>query len=220
MDDTGDPIRAALLQALRRLAPHGVRAYDGSDEYRDIAVPTRRKRWAQVIETIEARPWSRCELRAKGGAVLGYVERDEREREATELEDVTARMPPEAQHMRWYLDMMLRAQTMALQMVNKEHAAMFGAMQGILEVQTQATREIVELMRQQRDAASELATIRATAQNDDGLDQILKILEASPKLMTQIGPVLAGLMGSRRIAQAKPANAPSKPSAPPNGAAK
>jgi hypothetical protein len=117
--------------------------------------------------------------------------------------------------MRWYLDLMLRAQTMALQMVGKEHAAMFGAMQGILEVQTQATREIVELMRQQRDAAAELATIRATANADDGLDQILKILEASPKLMQQFGPLIAGLMGSRRIAAAKPATQP-----PPNGAPK
>ena len=96
---------------------------------------------------------------------------------------------------------------------------MFGAMQGILQVQTDATREIVELMKQQRDAAAELATIRATAAQDDGLDQILKIVEASPKLMTQIGPLLAGLMGSRRIAQAKPANPPpSKPA--PNGAPK
>jgi len=219
-DGSVDPVIPKLLQALRRLAPHLVRVFDGSDEYRDIAVPTRRKRWSQVIDTIEARPWIRCELRAKGGAVLGYVERDERE-PAGELEDITARMPPEAQHMRWYLDMMLRAQTMALTMVNKEHAAMFGAMQGILEVQTQATREIVELMRQQRDAAAELATIRATATQDDGLEQILKILEASPKLMTQLGPVIAGLMGSRRIAQAKPANAPPKPDRPPpNGAAK
>jgi hypothetical protein len=213
MEETTDPVRGKLLQALRRLAPHTVRVYDSSDEHRDIAVPTRRKRWTQVIETIEARPWLRCELRAKGGAVLGYVE----QREEPEGDDLLPNVPiPEhAQHMRWYLDLMLRAQTMALQMVGKEHAAMFGAMQGILEVQTQATREIVELMRQQRDAAAELATIRATANADDGLDQILKILEASPKLMQQFGPLLAGLMGSRRIAAAKPAAQP-----PPNGAPK
>lgn len=217
-DGSVDPVIPKLLQALRRLAPHSVRVFDGSDEYRDIAVPTRRKRWTQVIDTIEARPWVKCELRAKGGAVLGYVERDERE-PAGDLEDIATRVPPEAQHMRWYLDQMLRAQTMALQMVGKEHSAMFAAMQGILEVQTQATREVIELMRQQRDAAAEIATIRATASQDDGLDQILKILEASPKLMQQVGPMIAGLMGSRRIAQAKPANTPpSKP--PPNGAAK
>lgn len=217
-DGSVDPVIPKLLQALRRLAPHSVRVFDGSDEYRDVAVPTRRKRWSQVIDTIDARPWLRCELRAKGGSVLGYVEREERE--AGELEDLPSKMPPEAQHMRWYLDMMLRAQTMALTMVNREHAAMFAAMQGILEVQTQATREVIELMRQQRDAAAEIATIRATAAQDDGLDQILKIIEASPKLMQQVGPLLAGLMGSRRIAAAKPANTPPAKPTPPNGAQK
>lgn len=216
-DGSVDPVITKLLGALRRLAPHSVRVFDGSDEYRDIAVPTRRKRWTQVIDTIEAMPWLRCELRAKGGAVLGYVER-EVDGKAGELEELGARLPPEAQHMRWYLDMMLRAQTMALTMVNKEHAAMFTAMQGILEVQTQATREVIELMRQQRDAAAEIATIRATAAQDDGLDQILKIIEASPKLMQQLGPVIAGVMGSRRLAQAKPANTP--PAKPTNGASK
>lgn len=218
-DDSVDPVIPKLLQALRRLAPHVVRVFDSSDEYRDVAVPTRRKRWTQVIETIEARPWVRCELRAKGGAVLGYVEQRE-DREATELEDLS-RMPPQAQHMRWYLDMMLRAQTAALSHSQKEHAAMFASMQGILEVQTNATRELIELMKQQRDAAAEIATIRASAAQDDGLDQILKIIEASPKLMQQVGPLLAGLMGSRRIAQAKPANAaPTKPANGANGASK
>ena len=215
-----DPVNEKLLLALRRLAPHSVRAYDSSDEYRDIAVPTRRKRWAQVIETIEARPWVRCEMRAKGGHVLGYVE-CELEHAAGELEDL-ARMPPQAQHMRWYLDMMLKAQTMALTMVNKEHTAIFAAMQGILEVQTNATQELIGLMRQQREAAEEIAAMRSAASADDGIDQILKVLEASPKLMAQFGPLLAGLMGSRRIAAARPANAnPSKPNgAPPNGAPK
>lgn len=206
-----DTVNAKLLLALRRLAPHVIRVYDSADEYRDVAVPSRRKRWTQVIETIEARAWVRCELRAKGGAVLGYVEQ--------ETIDSESAPPPEGPHMRWYLDMMLRAQTMALQFVNKEHAALLGAVREILEVQTQATRETIELMRMQRDTASEISALRAAASQDGDLDQIMKIVEASPKLLEKIGPMLAAVMMPRRITAAKPAGKQTPPPAA-NGATK
>jgi len=213
-----DAVNEKLMRDLRRLAPHVVRVFDSADEFRDVAVPARRKRWAQVIETIEARPWVRCELRAKGGAVLGYIEHEESEGDAA-----MADAPPEGAHMRWYLDMMLRAQTAALQFVAKEHATVLGSVREILEVQTEAMRETIGLMRMQRDAASEIAALKASAnQQDDGLGEIVKLVEASPKLMEKLGPMLAMLLTPRRIAAAKPANGANgaKPATPPNGAPK
>lgn len=215
--ETVDTVKAKLLQDLRRLAPHSVRVFDSSDEYRDVAVPSRRKRWTQVIETIEARPWVRCELRDKRGQVLGYVE--------TELERVqddapmSTSIPAEAAQMRWFLDIMLRAQHQALTFVNKEHAVVLGSIREILEVQTSAMRETVELLKQQRDVSTEIAEQRAAAaaQGDDGLEQILKIVEQSPKLMEKIGPMFAMLMAPKRIAARVQPAAAAGPSSPPNG---
>ena len=74
-----------IVKRLRELQPKTVRAYDAADEARDIAVPERRKKWAQVIEALNARPWVRAELLDKKGATLGYVDNDQ---EAGELDDV------------------------------------------------------------------------------------------------------------------------------------
>lgn len=213
--ETVDQIKTKLLLDLRRLAPHSVRVFDSSDDYRDVAVPARRKRWAQVIETIEARPWVRCELRDKRGQVLGYVETNAEQDLAVEISD---KLPQHATEMRWFLDIMLRAQHQALTFVNKEHAVLLGSIREILEVQTSAMRETVELLKQQRDVVEEIATVRASAaaQGDDGLEQILKILEESPKLMEKVGPMFAMLMAPKRIAaRAQPAANGKPPSSPP-----
>lgn len=208
-----DVTQTALLGHLRRIAPHHVRVYDSSDDYRDVAVPTRRRRWAQVIETIEARPWTRCELMDKAGAILGYVENNA---PAGELEDIGARDTPQMANGRWLLDMMIRAQTTALTFRDKEHAALLAGMRDMMAVQTDAMRETIGLMREQRDVVAETAAIRAAAEKGDDLDQIVKLIEASPKLMEKLGPLIALLTAPRRIAAAKPATPPN--GAPKNGA--
>lgn len=208
-----DTVAEQLLMHLRRIAPHKVRVYDASDEHRDVAVPTRRRKWAQVIATIEARPWVRCELLDKAGAVLGYVEN---EGPAGELEELAGPATARASEQRWLLELMIKAQTTALNFRDKEHAALLTGVREMMAVQTDAMRETIALMREQRDIVAETASLKAAAEKGDDLDQIVKLIEASPKLMQVLGPLVMAMRAPKKIAapQAKPA-----PAAP-NGASK
>lgn len=207
MDDVGD----RLLAKLRSLAPVRVRAYDAEDNPRDIAVPTRRKRWSQVVATIESRPWVRIELLDKSGAVLGYVENDG---PAEEIEDIgTGPAGSQIVQCRWFLEMMIKSQTAALSFRDKEHTALLQGMVNLLQVSAEQTRELVVFMRMQRDAAVETMAARAAAAAKNGdewdLEQVAEIIKASPKLIQGLAPLFMGL---------KAAVSPQRPSSPPNGA--
>lgn len=209
MDDVG----AKLLASLRRTAPVKVRAFDAEDTPRDIAVPTRRKRWSQVVATIESRPWVRVELLDKSGAVLGYVENDG---PADEIEELGPSGPAGAQiaQARWYLDTMIKAQTAALSFRDKEHSALLQGMVNLLQVSAEQTRELVVFMRLQRDAAIETVAARAaaTARGDEfDLEQLAEVIKASPKLLQALAPIFMGL---------RAAVSPSAPRAQPNGESK
>lgn len=207
-----DSVAEQLLVHLRRIAPHKVRVYDAADEYRDVAVPTRRRKWAQVIATIEARPWVRCVLMDKAGGELGYVENDG---PAGEVEDLSSGPTPRAAEQRWLLELMIKAQTTALTYRDKEHAALLTGIREIMAVQTDAMRETIALMREQRDIVAETAAIKAAADKGDDLDSVLKLIEASPKLMNVLGPIVMAFKAQPK----KIAAAPAKPAAP-NGASK
>jgi hypothetical protein len=198
-----DAVADRLLAKLRQLAPHRVRVYDGSGEHRDVSVPNRRKRWSAVIEAIEAKTWVQCELLDKGGAVLGYVENDG---EAKELEQLS----PGGAKDRWFLEMMLKAQDTALKWRNKEHADLLTGMRDLLEVNTHATRELVEIFRVQRDVSADVAAMQAAAANGGDMDQIIKLIEASPQLMQVVGPLLQLLLqrgkAKPKLAAPGPAN--------------
>lgn len=208
MDDVG----ARLLATMRKLAPVKVRAFDAEDTPRDIAVPTRRKRWSQVVTTIESRPWVRVELLDKSGAVLGYVDNDG---PAEELEDISAG-PAGAQivQARWFLDTMIKAQTAALTFRDKEHTALLQGMVNLLQVSAEQTRELVVFMRMQRDAAIETVAARAAAaaKGDElDLEALAEIIKQSPKLLQSLAPLFMGL---------KAAVSPSSPPRPPPNGAK
>lgn len=206
-----DAVADKLLSKLRSLAPHRVRVYDNSDDPREVAVPERRKRWSHVIETIEARPWVRCELLDKKGGVLGYVENDAA---ANELEELGGGGPGGTAQQRWFLEMMIKAQTVALTYRDKEHAALLEGMREMMSVQTQSIRELINIFAIQRDVATEIAAMKAAADAGGDMDQIIKLIEASPQLMQSIGPLLQLVF---RRALPKPAGG--KPAAaPPNGA--
>lgn len=209
-----DTVAEQLLVHLRRIAPHKVRVYDAADEHRDVAVPTRRRKWAQVIATIEARPWVRCELLDKSGAALGYVENDG---PAGEVEELTGRETGRAGEQRWLLELMIKAQTTALNFRDKEHAALLQGVREMMTVQTDAMRETIALMREQRDIVAETAQLKAAAEKGDDLDQIVKLIEASPKLMQTIGPLVMALRAPKKIAAGPAKQAPAPGT---NGAAK
>jgi len=202
-----------LLSALRQLAPAKVRAYDAEDNARDIAVPTRRKRWSAVIQAIEARPWIRVECLDRSGAVLGYVQNDG---PAEELEELgTTPHGAVAMQQRWLLELLIRAQQTALTYRDKEHSALLVAVRDIMAVQSDATRELVVLMRAQRDIAAEMAAQRAAAAAGTGemtADDIIAILKESPKMLEKLGPMVFGLARMVTGGSSPP------PPAPKNGA--
>lgn len=76
---------SALVLQLRRLDPAAVRVMNGDDEREVVAVPTRRRKWASVVEAIEARSWSSCVALDKSGKTLGHIENTSG---ASELQDI------------------------------------------------------------------------------------------------------------------------------------
>lgn len=207
-----DEVAARLLAALRSAHPVRVRVYDAQEQPREIAVPTRRKRWSQVVETVEAIPWVRVEMLDKAGGILGYVKNDG---PADEVEELTAPAGAAASQARWMLELMIRAQTTALQYRDKEHTTLLASVREVLDVQSQAMREMIGLMRAQRDEAMELAQIRAAAAQGDGMDEIVKLIEASPKLMQTLAPVLGLLFRPKQLAAAPQAPPPAPQTPPP-----
>lgn len=182
MASNEDDVRAGLLAKLRAVHPVKVRVYDAADEVREIAVPTRRTRWAQVIENIEARAWVRVELCNKDGAVLAYVMNEDQG-------DDPKAAAPEAQSSareERLLAMMLKAQEIALKYRDQEHRALLTSMAEMLKVNVDATRQLQSIYAAQVDAAAEVASLRAQAEAGGDFD-MSDILKAAPQLMPLLG---------------------------------
>lgn len=216
--DTAD----RLVGKLRQVAPVRVRVVNASDEAYDVAVPNKRKRWSQVCETIESRPWVRAELLDKHGAVLGFVENESGP--ATEIEDLgMTAAGGRMGDIRMVLELILRAQREALSFRDKEHAALLQSIVEFMRVNMDNTRELTVLMREQREVAAETAAMRAAAvpQREDGsldVDELVKLLKASPKILQEVapvvGPLIMRLLPSPAPQRPPPAPAPAAPSSP------
>jgi hypothetical protein len=181
-----------LLANLKRHNPAKVRAYAGDDDARDIAVPTRRKRWAQVVETIEARSWTRVELLDKSGAVLAYVDNVE---PAREIEDVgDGRASKTRSEAEWIVALVIRAQRDAMTFRDAEVSNLLKAQGDVVRELTSAMHGLSTIYRAQVDAASEVAALQATAAAGDG-SQLRELLEAAPTILQAI-PVIRGMMSN------------------------
>lgn len=190
-----------LLATLKRHNPSKVRAYAGDDDSRDIAVPTRRKRWSQVIEAVEAKSWTRVELLDKSGAVLAYVDNTS---PASELEDVgdgkVSRTRGESE---WILNLVIRAQREAMAFRDSEVQALLKAQGDVVRELSRAMQDLSGIYSEQRKAAVETAEIRAAA--TAGGSEWKELLEAAPQLL-QMLPLLRGLLASGGPQQPKPKN--------------
>jgi hypothetical protein len=205
---TTDGTMSKLLAKLRTLAPAKVRAYAGDDDHRDIAVPTRRKRWSQVIEAIEARSWTRVELLDKGGNVLGYVDNAE---PAGVVEDIGGPATAKRAEAEWIVNLVVRAQRDAMTFRDAEVKSLLQAQGDVVREMSQAMHGLATIYREQRDAAANVAELRATAAaTPDGFN-MKELMEALPVLMQAL-PMLRGL-----LAGGVPSSAPKSPK-PPNGA--
>jgi hypothetical protein len=200
-----------LLASLKRHNPSKVRAYAGDDDVRDIAVPTRRRRWSQVIEAIEARAWSRVELLDKSGGVLGYVENTE---PATEPEDLGPAGGGRVTEVQRLVEMFTRSQERTLQMAFAHRDA---EVVNVMQAQGAVVRELVQGMhaltamyQQQVTVAADVAANQAALAAGDG-DALKQLVDAAPMIL-QMMPLLKGLLNGNA---GKPAvsNGHSKPPA-------
>jgi hypothetical protein len=186
-----DAVADKLLSTLRRLSPARVRAYTSDDDARDIAVPTRRRKWAQVIEAIESRSWTRCELLDKSGAVLGYVENTEPARELESLaEGPESRSITMAERI---VGLVVKAQRDAMTFRDAEVTSLLKAQGDVVRELTSSMRALSDIYRAQVDAASEVASLQATAAAG-GDSQLKELLDAAPQIL-QVLPLVKGMMG-------------------------
>jgi len=194
-----------LLASLKRHNPTKVRAYAGDDDARDIAVPTRRKKWSQVIETIEARSWSRVEMLDKSGAVLGYVDNVEPARDLEDLE--TGKAAKTRSEAEWIVALVVKAQRDAMTFRDAEVSNLLRAQGDVVRELTSAMHGLSAIYRAQVDAASEVAALQATAAAGGDGGQLKDLLEAAPQILQAI-PLLRALMAgpAQSPPQSKPKN--------------
>lgn len=195
-----------LLSSLKRHNPSKVRAYAGDDDARDIAVPTRRKKWTQVIEAIEARSWSRVELLDKSGAVLGYVDNVE---PARELQDLEGKATKSRSDMEWMSKVIISAQREVLTFRDSEHSALLRAQGEVMREIVGAVHGLSAIHRTQLDATRETEAVRvAAAASAAGQgDSLKELLEALPQILQAL-PMLRALLSQNQApsAQQKPKN--------------
>lgn len=179
-----------LLASLKRYNPAKVRAYANDDDFRDIAVPTRRKRWAQVIEAIEARAWTRVEMLDKSNAVIGYVDNLG---PASSLEDLDGPASKTRSEAEWVVNLVVRAQREAMAFRDSEVQSLLRAQGDVVRELSRAMQELSGIYTEQRRAAVETAEIRAAAAASSG-GEWKELLEAAPQLL-QVLPYLKQLIG-------------------------
>lgn len=207
-----DATEAKLLATLKRHSPFKVRAYNGEDDARDIAVPQRRRRWATVISAIEAKPWSRVELLDKSGAVLGYADNEGGARDVEEL-------APSFAGVGGQLLLGERIAALCMRSVKEATASQDEGMRALLSAQGEVVREMAvavkslgEVYRDRSDAAEDAAEARAqaaAAAAEAAGGDIKQLLEALPMLV-QAMPMLRALLAS--------GTAPDNSARPKNGA--
>lgn len=113
-----------LLAKLLATRPVVVKAYSNDEDFREIPVPERRRKWKAIVAIVEARPWVRVEMLDKRGGILGYLDNDD----VDEVEVLPAAITKEAEANPAFSlalavnELMLRSQNAALEARDKEHA--------------------------------------------------------------------------------------------------
>lgn len=195
------------LNQIKAVNPTTIRVYNGDDDYRDVAVQAVRNRWSRVTKTLAALPWSRYELLDKKGGLVGVVENGTL---AGEPEALAPSPGNQSVQVRAMMELMLKAQREALTFRDKETSALLSGVVQVMDVMMKGLQATQQMMQAQVDAAHVLAQ----AQAGGDMDQIVKLVEASPKLLTMLAPLIGKALGSGSPAPARTVVPPPK-----NGAA-
>lgn len=178
-----DATTQTLLATLKRHNPHKVRAYNGEDDSRDIAVPQRRRRWASVIEAIEARAWSRVEMLDKSGAVLGYVDNEGAARDVEELTPSFAGVGGQLMLGERIARLCMESVRTAVNQRDEQMTALLAAQGAVVKEMAAAVQSIAEVYREQTVAAEEAAESRAAAAAASAGGDMQQLLQAMPQLL-------------------------------------
>lgn len=193
---TKDATKEALLATLKRHSPHRVRAYNGDDDTRDIAVPQRRRRWAQVIEAIEARPWTRVELQDKSGSVLAYVDNEGPARDVEDIGPSFAGVGGQLLLGERIAALCMKSVQQAIVSRDAEMSALLQAQGAVVREMASAVKSLGEVYREQTVAAEEAAENRAAAAAAEAAangGDLKQLMEALPMIMRAL-PMLQGLL--------------------------
>lgn len=180
-----------LLQTLKRHNPSKVRAYAADDDHRDIAVPTRRKKWAQVIEAINALSWVRVEMLDKSGAVLAYVENTDPPAALEDL-DVRGGSGHELRLAERICHLVLKGQRDAMTFRDAEVSNLLKAQGEVVREMTAGMRALTAMYQEQVQVSEQLAETRAAAAVQPEPGQLKELMDALPTIL-QLLPVLRGL---------------------------
>lgn len=183
----------SIRTLLMKHKPHRVRAYDGDDLTREVPVPAGRKRWAAVIEVVERLDWSRLELVDRSGGVLAVYEPEPEPEvgvapEATEPAEMSALTSREIS----LVDLVLRAQQMALANRERETALAMNACSQAVKMMTDAVGSLAQIQKASLDAQRELAADRAERADEpaEGLVSEKVLAQMLPMILARLGPSL------------------------------
>lgn len=181
-----------LTATLRRHNPSKVRAYSG-DEFRDIAVPTRRRKWAQVVAAIEALSWSRVELLDKAGAVIAYVDNTG---PAGDLEDVGERAASSITQAERIVALVLKGQRETMTFRDSEVTQLLKAQGDVMREMVSGMRALTQIYQAQVEAASEVAALQATAAAGEG-GSVKELIDAAPQIIAALPAIKSLLSGGK-----------------------
>lgn len=185
-----------LLARLKSHNPKRVRAYNSDDETRDIAVPERRRKWASVIEALNARPWSHAELLDKSGAILATVQNDEPAGELEELTPSTGRAGDPIVQAERIAVLVQRSVTAALSHREREHETLLRAQSEVVREMVAGMRSLAGLYREQLAVERDVSAARIAGLASEDKDQVTQVIEALPMLV-QLLPMAKQLLGGQ-----------------------
>lgn len=188
-----DDTDSKLLATLKRHNPFKVRAYNGEDDSRDIAVPTRRRRWSQVIAAVDAKPWSRVELLDKSGAVLAYVDNEGAARDLEDLGPSFAGVGGQLMLGERIAALAVKTATDALRLRDSEMTTLLRAQGDVVRELTNGVKALAEVYREQTLAVEEAAEARIAAVAEQSGGDMKQLMEALPVLL-QAAPLLRSLL--------------------------